>query len=163
LVNGEPKFAPIPDVCISECEWNLQDIVSYHLDRPRGNKHNLVAILISENGYSIQNAVMSAATLVKQSIDAFLATEMLLLPPPSSVCCVASSRTRRRSSKSPIPTWDPKTERDVRLYVRSLRDCIAGFINWMYETEMFFGGNGSEVRSFGWVFLAPVLDKPGEG
>jgi hypothetical protein len=161
LVDGEQKIFPTPSGYPNANNGIYQDIVSYHLDRPRGNKHNLVAILISENGYSIQNAVMSAATLVKQSIDAFLATEMLLLPPLSSVSRIASSTTRRRSSKSSIlmPAWDPKTERDVRLYIRSLRDCIAGFINWMYETEMFFGVNGSEVRSFGWVFLAPMPEE----
>ncbi|KAJ2917302.1 hypothetical protein MD484_g3148, partial [Candolleomyces efflorescens] len=39
-------------------------------------------------------------------------------------------------------------------YVRALKDYIVGSIHWGYETELYFGQKGDEVRSFGWVFLA---------
>lgn len=42
----------------------------------------------------------------------------------------------------------------VARYVLSLRDYIIGSIHWGYETELYFGQKGGEIRSFGWVFLS---------
>ncbi|KAJ7235640.1 hypothetical protein B0H12DRAFT_1191293 [Mycena haematopus] len=42
---------------------------------------------------------------------------------------------------------------DSKLYLRGLKDCIVGTLNWGYETELYFGSKGDEVRQFGWVFL----------
>ena len=38
-------------------------------------------------------------------------------------------------------------------YVHVLRDYISGNIHWFYETELYFGAKGEEVKAFGWVFL----------
>jgi hypothetical protein len=71
-------------------------------------------------------------TLVKQSVDAFLATDCQV-----AACAVMDDNTRRDE--------------------RGLRDCIAGSVNWLYETERYLGTKGNEVRAFGWVF-APASD-----
>ncbi|KAJ2920476.1 hypothetical protein H1R20_g16618, partial [Candolleomyces eurysporus] len=39
-------------------------------------------------------------------------------------------------------------------YIQALKDYIVGSIHWGYETELYFGQKGDEVRLFGWVFLA---------
>ena len=39
-------------------------------------------------------------------------------------------------------------------YIQTLKDYIVASIHWGYETELYFGQKGDEVRSFGWVFLA---------
>lgn len=39
-------------------------------------------------------------------------------------------------------------------YVRAMKDWIVGTVHWGYETELYFGQKGDEVRSFGWVFLS---------
>jgi hypothetical protein len=57
------------------------------------------------------------------------------------------------------PDWDEEIFDNVRLYVQGLRDCVVGSINWAYETELYFGQKGEEVRAFGWVFLIPVKDE----
>ena len=137
----------------------LQDIVSYHIEQSRGNRHNLIAVLIAEHGFPVQSAVNFAAKLVKQAIETFIVTEQSL---PSQFSGVSSySHPPIRPSKS--SSWDRERERDIRLYVQGLRDCIAGFINWMYETELFFGDKGSEVRAFGWIFLTSGADKIRDG
>jgi hypothetical protein len=131
--------------------------VSYHLEESRGNKHNLVAVLIAEHGFSVQSAVNFAAKLVKQTIDTFITTEQLL--PISFSHPAGYSRSPAWSSRPlPFHPWDRNGERDIRLYIQGVRDCVAAFVNWMYETELFFGKKGSEVRSFGWIFLTAGLD-----
>lgn len=41
----------------------------------------------------------------------------------------------------------------VARYILALKDYILGSIHWGYETELYFGLKGEEIRSFGWVFL----------
>jgi Terpene synthase family 2, C-terminal metal binding len=109
-----------------------QDIVSFNLDQSRGNNHNLVSILISERHLSVQTAIHCAGNMVMQSIDAFLATERFI-PVMNSL---------------DVPLAD-----DVRLYIQGLRDIIVGSIHWNYETELYFGSKGDEVRRLRWTFL----------
>jgi hypothetical protein len=51
---------------------------------------------------------------------------------------------------------------DIASYVQALRDCIVGTINWAYETELYFGKKGEEIRTFGWIFLDDSLRTEGE-
>ena len=41
---------------------------------------------------------------------------------------------------------------DVVTVANTMRDCIAGFIHWIYESERYFGKRYEEVGKFGWVF-----------
>ncbi|KAF9236127.1 isoprenoid synthase domain-containing protein [Melanogaster broomeanus] len=91
---------------------------------------NIVTILMKERNASLESALTSAGTLVKQSVDAFVMTEETLL---SSLDLCAG--------------------REARRYIQGLRDWVAGFVNWLYETELFLGEKGNEVRMFGWVFV----------
>lgn len=34
----------------------------------------------------------------------------------------------------------------------AMRDCIGGFIHWIYEGERYFGKRYEEVATFGWIF-----------
>lgn len=34
----------------------------------------------------------------------------------------------------------------------AMRDCITGFIHWIYEGERYFGKRHGEVAKFGWIF-----------
>ncbi|KAJ8522795.1 hypothetical protein ONZ45_g680 [Pleurotus djamor] len=49
--------------------------------------------------------------------------------------------------------WDDDLKEEVRSYVNGMRDCAVGYLNWMYETEVYFGKLGEEVRATGWTFL----------
>ncbi|KAG1729305.1 isoprenoid synthase domain-containing protein [Suillus paluster] len=98
------------------------------------SRPNIVSVLMKERNCSFGSALIHVGTLVKQSADAFLANEHLF------DACV-----------------DLAMNDDTRRYVKGLRDCIAGTVNWLYETERYLGTKGSEVRAFGWVFV-PVLE-----
>lgn len=107
-----------------------KDIVSCAKGIPPKHEANIVTILMRERNVPLECAVSSAGTLVKQSVDAFVVTaEALLLVP------------------------DFAADHEVRRYLRGLREWIAGFVNWLYETQLFVGEKGNEVRAFGWVFI----------
>ncbi|KAH9895693.1 terpenoid synthase [Cubamyces lactineus] len=94
----------------------------------RPHSSNLIAVLVNERRYTPQAAAHCAGNLVKDTIDNFVANEASL---PS------------------FGDWDS----DVRAYVQGLQDCIAGTLNWLYETDRYFGDAAEDVRSSGWVFL----------
>ncbi|KAJ8454928.1 hypothetical protein ONZ51_g12745 [Trametes cubensis] len=94
----------------------------------RPHSSNLIAVLMNERRYTPQAAAHCAGNLVKDTIDNFVTNEASL---PS------------------FGDWDP----DVRAYVQGLQDCIAGTLNWLYETDRYFGDAAEDVRSSGWVFL----------
>ncbi|EAU83581.1 hypothetical protein CC1G_07954 [Coprinopsis cinerea okayama7 len=63
------------------------------------------------------------------------------------------------SPTSPTPFDNPDTDlltttKNLSRYILSLKDYIVGSIHWGYETELYFGTKGDEIRSFGWVFLS---------
>lgn len=157
--------------------------MSFNIQQSLGDKHNLVAILMSQKGLSIQGAVNFAASLVRQTFDAFTAAEnaltALFFPLPCPLTAAIPSNSSNSSSsyswrwRSPSPPrprsppihvsrprWSDGSIEDAQLYVQGLKDCVVGVINWVYETDIYFGvdagkGKGEEVRKFGWVFLLP--------
>lgn len=97
---------------------------------PPKNVANIVTILMKERNAPLESAVSAAGALVRQSVEAFVATEEAVLSVP-----------------------DFAADHEIRRYLRGLRDWIAGFVNWLYETQLFLGEKGNEVRAFGWVFI----------
>lgn len=50
-------------------------------------------------------------------------------------------------------TARPGENEDAIMVANAMRDCIAGFIHWVYESERYFGKRYEEVAKFGWVFM----------
>lgn len=44
-------------------------------------------------------------------------------------------------------------DEDVLMVAGAMRDCITGFVYWIYEGERYFGKQCEEVAKFGWVFM----------
>lgn len=42
---------------------------------------------------------------------------------------------------------------DALTVADAMRDCVTGFIHWLYEGERYFGKQHEEVAKFGWVFV----------
>lgn len=92
----------------------------------------LNVLSVIESG-SLEGALVMAGNIVNQRVNAFLDVERALLQGL---------------------TMDTQSGNEsIRSYVQGLRDWVAGFVNWLYETERYFGDKGSEVRAFGWVFV----------
>ncbi|KAK7055942.1 isoprenoid synthase domain-containing protein [Favolaschia claudopus] len=138
------------------------DIFAYNNDQFIGNAFNIVSILRAHEGVSVQGAINRAYALIELASRNFVAEE--------------ERYTKRHASPSSSPTawvWNPLggkgdgvaardinkekgnegRARDSQLYMQGLKDCIVGTLNWSYETELFFGSKGDEIRQFGWVFL----------
>nr|BBH51507.1 putative sesquiterpene synthase [Clitopilus sp.] len=143
------------------------DVAAFNYDQARGNEKNLISLLMRHKRLSVQGALNYAGTLIKQYIDAFMAEERSLLDPTPSPPSNGSSLipswipfTPLVASATAIPPStppDPVSKADLTVYVQMLRDCIVGTLNWIYETDLYFGKKGEEIRTFGWIFLSPKV------
>ncbi|KAG1840018.1 isoprenoid synthase domain-containing protein [Suillus tomentosus] len=129
--SSHPVLKQLTDQACDLITWS-EDAISCAKGMTPSSRINIVTVLMKDRNCSFGSALAYVGTLVKQSADGFLATERQF-----AACAVMDDDTRR--------------------YVRGLRDCIAGSVNWLYETERYLGTKGNEVRAFGWVFV-PVLD-----
>ena len=105
--------------------------MSYNIRQARDDKSSLV-FLLSSGGRSIQDAINVATARAKAALSKFL---------------VLGRETGNR-----------EVDASARRYIRGLQDCIIGFAHWVYETDVYFLGQGEEVRAFGWVFMLPKSD-----
>ncbi|KAF8836489.1 terpenoid synthase [Paxillus ammoniavirescens] len=128
-LSGNALFRKLLDHVCDIAAWS-EDIVSCAKGISSAHRANIVTVLMKERNSSLDSALVSAGALVKHSVDAFLMLEESLLAMPGV-----------------------GTDREAQRYMQSLRDWIAGFVNWLYETQLFLGEKGSEVRTFGWVFV----------
>jgi len=126
---GDALFVRLHDHACDIASWS-EDIISCAKGVPPKHEANIVRILMTERNVPLECAVSAAGALVKQSVNAFVTTEEAVLSVP-----------------------DFATDHEVRRYLRGLREWIAGFVNWLYETRLFLGEKGNEVRAFGWVFV----------
>ncbi|KAG1834337.1 isoprenoid synthase domain-containing protein [Suillus subalutaceus] len=130
-VSSHPVLKRLTDQACDLIAWS-EDAISCAKGMTPSSRLNIVTVLMKDRNCSFGSALAYIGTLVKQTADAFLATERQF-----AACGVINDDTRR--------------------YVRGLWDCIAGSVNWLYETERYLGTKGNEVRAFGWVFV-PVFD-----
>ncbi|KAF9467542.1 isoprenoid synthase domain-containing protein [Collybia nuda] len=155
------------------------DVVSFNADQAQGNPHNLITVLVTHKALSLQGAFTFAGALIKDMYGAFAAIEESLLdlgqPTPPQ-----PNHSRLLTLFSPAWTWSPfpsastptsptipeqlkqqvdSTLSDLHSCVQALKDCVVGTVNWVYETELYFGKKGEEIRTFGWVFLNPKTDE----
>ncbi|KAJ8075495.1 hypothetical protein PM082_021125 [Marasmius tenuissimus] len=144
------------------------DVFSFNNDQAARCQLNLVQLLISQQGLSIQGAVNLAGTMASERIQAFTTLEAELWArhsPPSESPAEPSTwfstimgyfyPAPPARSPSIVEEWDTGTSNDVSLFMQGLKDCMVGSLNWAFESEMFFGQKGAAIRSFGWVFLLP--------
>ncbi|KAJ7641644.1 isoprenoid synthase domain-containing protein [Roridomyces roridus] len=136
------------------------DVMAYNNDQYLGNDFNLVSIIRTEQDLSHQAAMNAAFVRVQAASARFVSASESLRgvpqavatsPQPSWIQSLSLWGAPKQSSES--PTEPPLLERDERLYLRGLEDCIAGTFYWAYESETYFGKKGDEVSKFGWVFL----------
>ncbi|KAF8057540.1 isoprenoid synthase domain-containing protein [Lyophyllum atratum] len=154
------------------------DVFSFNNDQAQGNRHNLITVIANDKRLSLQGALNLAGILIKQMFDSFIETEKSIFCPPTPLqsnhfgngslssywSWISSTRLATPpASLMPDPSnmadcGDLARLGDLPSYVQTLRDCIVGTINWAYETELYFGKKGEEIRTFGWVFLKPPVD-----
>ncbi|KAJ7773675.1 isoprenoid synthase domain-containing protein [Mycena maculata] len=132
------------------------DIFAYNNDQFVDNDFNVISIIRAEQGVSIQGAINYASTLIDRAFQSFAVAECALsLEPPVQGPATSAWTWNPLNRKQPSDETPgkPALSSDAKLYSRGLKDCIVGTLNWSYETELYFGSKGDEIRQYGWVFL----------
>ncbi|KAG6810229.1 hypothetical protein H0H92_012819 [Tricholoma furcatifolium] len=165
-------FQKLKELAIDIIACSL-DVVAFNFDQVQGN-HNLITVLMIQERLSLQGAVNLAGSMIKTMFDTFAETERSLFKPstsqqvnPPNLSVLSSSWSwlfsARVSPQSLVPKMEDGEDTsplgDLSSYVHTLEDCIVGTINWAYETELYLGRKGEEIRTFGWVFLDPRPDR----
>ncbi|KJA23141.1 hypothetical protein HYPSUDRAFT_138166 [Hypholoma sublateritium FD-334 SS-4] len=110
--------------------WS-NDIFSYNVEQSKGDTHNMICVVMNEEGLDLQSAVDFVGDMCKQSIDRF------------------------NEERSRLPSWGPEIDRDVSVYVNGLADWIVGSLHWSFDSERYFGKSGRKVKSSRVVELLP--------
>jgi len=91
----------------------------------------MISVVMNQEGVDLQTAVDFVGNMCKASIDRF-------------------NHDRRC-----LPSWGPKIDKDVAVYVNGLADWIVGSLHWSFETERYFGKAGKTVKATRVVGLLP--------
>ena len=96
-----------------------------------GDTHNMIVVVMKQEGLDLQSAVDFVGELCQQSIDRFVA------------------------DRASLPSWGPEIDRQVDTYVQGLADWIVGSLHWSFESERYFGKHGLDVKTHRVVQLLP--------
>ncbi|KAG6841093.1 hypothetical protein C0991_001900 [Blastosporella zonata] len=110
--------------------WS-NDIFSYNVEQSKGDTHNMIPVVMNEEGLDLQAAVDFVGNMCRQSIDRFV------------------------EDRANLPSWGPEIDKDVATYVNGLADWIVGSLHWSFESERYFGKTGREVKATRVVNLLP--------
>ncbi|KAG5341349.1 Germacradienol/germacrene D synthase [Termitomyces sp. J132] len=110
--------------------WS-NDIFSYNVEQSKGDTHNMIPVVMNEEGLDLQSAIDFVGNMCRQSIDRFV------------------------EDRTNLPSWGPEIDKDVAVYVNGLADWIVGSLHWSFESERYFGKTGREVKANRVVNLLP--------
>ena len=110
----------------------IQDIFSYNVEQSKGDTHNMIPVVMHQEGVDLQTAVDFVGKMCKQSIDRF------------------------NEDRARLPSWGPEIDRDVSIYVDGLANWIVGSLHWSFESERYFGKSGRQVKATRTVDILPL-------
>ncbi|KAH9917528.1 isoprenoid synthase domain-containing protein [Amylocystis lapponica] len=113
--------------------WS-NDIFSYDVEQSRGDEHNMIAVLVREYGYTLQQAVDFVGNLCVGTIERF------------------------EKERLAVPSWGAEIDRDVAAYIEGLQNWIVGSLNWSFESMRYFGARNAEIRRELVVKLTPARE-----
>ncbi|KAJ7682965.1 isoprenoid synthase domain-containing protein [Mycena rosella] len=129
-VMEHPLIASLGEAANDLVTWS-NDIFSYNVEQSKGDTHNMIPVVMHEQGLDLQSAVDFVGEMCKQSIDRFI------------------------EDRASLPSWGPKIDREVSIYVDGLADWIVGSLHWSFMSERYFGTSGAKVKASRVVDLLP--------
>ncbi|KAJ6588973.1 isoprenoid synthase domain-containing protein [Mycena capillaripes] len=129
-VMEHPLIASLGEAANDLVTWS-NDIFSYNVEQAKGDTHNMIPVVMHEQGLDLQAAVDFVGEMCKQSIDRF------------------------NEDRAQLPSWGPKIDRDVAVYVDGLANWIVGSLHWSFMSERYFGKKGAAVKASRVVELLP--------
>jgi hypothetical protein len=131
MVERKHHSNPTPFASSLHTDALVQDIFSYNVEQSKGDTHNMIPVVMNQEGIDLQSAVDFVGDMCKQSIDRF------------------------DEERSRLPSWGPEIDRQVAIYVDGLANWIVGSLHWSFETERYFGKTGRQVKASRVVDLLP--------
>lgn len=104
------------------------------MEQARGDTHNMIAVMVEQQGLSLQEAVDFVGELCKESIDRF------------------------ETDRHKVPSWGPDVDRDVEIYLHGLQNWIVGSLHWSFESTRYFGHEGAAIKKHRKIELLPRHD-----
>ena len=115
----------------ADCCFDLQDIFSYNVEQSRRDTHNMIVVLMREQGLDLQGAVDYVGALCKGTIQRF------------------------EDNRAILPSWGEELDKQVAIYVEGLQNWIVGSLHWSFDSERYFGKEGLQVKQHRVIKLLP--------
>ncbi|KAG2753035.1 terpenoid synthase [Suillus brevipes Sb2] len=126
-----PIMMAAEDAANDHISWS-NDIFSYNVEQSRHETHNLIAVLMHEQGLDLQRAIGYAGQMCKSAIQRF------------------------EDNRAILPSWGEEVDRQVAIYVQGLQDWIVANLHWSFESTRYFGNDGQAVKRDGIIKLLPT-------
>jgi len=108
------------------------DILSYNVEQSCGDgMHNMIAVLMEEQGLDLQSAVDYIGQLCKDNIQRF------------------------EDNRAILPSWGEEIDRQVAIYIDGLQNWIVGPLHWSFDSNRYFGMDGHAIKQNRIVKLLP--------
>ncbi|KAF7318869.1 Terpene-synth-C domain-containing protein [Mycena chlorophos] len=129
-VMEHPLVASMTEAANDLVTWS-NDVFSYNVEQSKGDTHNMIPVVMHEQGLSLQEAVDFVGEMCKQTIDRFC------------------------EDRASLPSWGAQIDREVAIYVDGLANWIVGSLHWSFLSERYFGKTGAQVKRSRVVELLP--------
>lgn len=133
-----------------------QDIFSYNVEQARGDTHNMIPVVMHEQGLELQEAVDFVGYASSSPLPLPALPSYTNHPPASRSEMCKASIDRFVSSRAALPAWTPAVDAALARYADGLADWIVGSLHWSFVSERYFGADGAAVKAARVVRLKPV-------
>jgi hypothetical protein len=101
------------------------------MEQSHNSTHNLVAVLMLDQGLDLQGAIDHCGQLCKISLQRF------------------------EENRAILPSWGEEVDKDVAIYVQGLQNWITGPLQWSFTSARYFGKDAQIVKRDRTVKLLP--------
>ncbi|KIJ41130.1 hypothetical protein M422DRAFT_68403 [Sphaerobolus stellatus SS14] len=127
-VVSHPLMVKMKD-CVNEWVAFSNDIYSYKIEHARGDKHNMVAVMMERYKFTIQDAVDRVADH-----------------------CIEAAKIYQEC-KANFPSFGAEVDSQVEEYCHVLQSWMSGCLAWSFVTPRYLGPKRNEIRKTLWVDL----------
>jgi len=110
---------------------------SYNVEQARGDNHNILTVVMKENGVDLGGALSWVMTTYEQILSKF------------------------EEQRCKLPSWGRAIDSEVKRYVDRMCIWIRGHDCWSFESERYFGTKGVEIQRSRTMPLLPKISNTG--
>ncbi|KAG1725838.1 isoprenoid synthase domain-containing protein [Suillus lakei] len=129
-VVSHPVFVAMEEAANDHLSW-VNDIFSYNKEQSRHDTHNIVPVLMLEQGLDLQGAADYTGRLIADSVKRF------------------------EDNRGILPLWGEEIDKQVALYVEGLQNWMVGSLHWHYDCLRYAGENGHVINQDQTMKLLP--------